>query len=101
MAKQRISVVIADDNDMMRGVLRAMLRGEEYDVIGEASNGVLAVDIADPCLCRLETGEVGQNFRLPVDHGIELIRADGPLGREKRLFDRSDFRTGVNHLLKA
>ena len=39
MSKRRISIVIADDNDMMRSILRAMLRGEEYDVIGEARNG--------------------------------------------------------------
>ena len=69
MAKQRISVVIADDNDMMRGVLRAMLRGEEYDVIGEASNGVLAVDIAE----RLKPDIVCLDVVMPEKTGIEAL----------------------------
>lgn len=69
MAKQRISVVIADDNDMMRGVLRAMLRGEEYDVIGEASNGVLAVDIAE----RLKPDIVCLDVVMPEKDGIEAL----------------------------
>ena len=69
MAKQRISVVIADDNDMMRGVLRAMLRGEEYDVIGEASNGVLAVDIAE----RLKPDIVCLDVMMPEKNGIEAL----------------------------
>ncbi|MBF1163945.1 response regulator [Dechloromonas agitata] len=69
MAKQRISVVIADDNDMMRGVLRAMLRGEEYDVIGEASNGVLAVDIAE----RLKPDIVCLDVVMPEKNGIEAL----------------------------
>ncbi len=69
MAKQRISVVIADDNYMMRGVLRAMLRGEEYDVIGEASNGVLAVDIAE----RLKPDIVCLDVVMPEKNGIEAL----------------------------
>ena len=46
MARRRISIIIADDNDMMRSILRGMLRGEEYDVVGEARNGQLAIDMA-------------------------------------------------------
>mgnify|MGYP000358384480 CR=1 FL=1 len=45
MRKRRVSVVIADDNDMMRGILRGMLRGEAYDVVGEARNGAAAVEL--------------------------------------------------------
>jgi two-component system chemotaxis response regulator CheY len=46
MAKKCISIVIVDDNDMMRSILRSMLRGDVYEVIGEARNGVLAVEMA-------------------------------------------------------
>lgn len=45
MAHKQISVVIAEDNDMMRAILRSMLRGEHYNVIGEARNGQSAVDL--------------------------------------------------------
>ena len=44
---KRCSVIVVDDNDMMRSILRGMLRGEEFEVIGEARNGVAAVDIAN------------------------------------------------------
>ena len=46
MAKKCISIVIVDDNDMMRSILRSMLRGDVFEVIGEARNGVLAVEMA-------------------------------------------------------
>lgn len=46
MAKRRISIIIVDDNDIMRSVLRGMLRGDKYEVIGEARNGILAVELA-------------------------------------------------------
>lgn len=32
---------------MMRTILRGMLRGKEYEVIGKVRNGIAAVDIAD------------------------------------------------------
>ena len=69
MTKQRISIVIADDNDVMRSVLRAMLRGEEYDVIGEASNGVVAVDLTG----RLKPDIVCLDVMMPEKNGIEAL----------------------------
>ena len=44
MNSKRISVVIVDDNDIMRSLLRGILRGEAYDVIGEARNGNAAIE---------------------------------------------------------
>ena len=69
MAKQRISVVIADDNDMMRSILRAMLRGEGYDVIGEARNGVQAVELAG----RLKPVIVCLDVMMPEKNGIDAL----------------------------
>lgn len=69
MPKRRISVVIADDNDMMRSILRGMLRGEEYDVIGEASNGVAAVDL----VARLKPDVVCMDVVMPEKNGIEAL----------------------------
>ena len=69
MPKRRISVVIADDNDMMRSILRGMLRGEEYDVIGEASNGVAAVDLVG----RLKPDVVCMDVVMPEKNGIEAL----------------------------
>jgi len=70
MAIKRISIVIADDNDMMRSILRAMLRGEEYDVIGEARNGQAAIDT----VTRLQPDIVCMDVMMPEKSGIEALR---------------------------
>jgi two-component system chemotaxis response regulator CheY len=69
MAKRRISIVIADDNDMMRGILRGMLRGHEYDVVGEARNGLAAVEISG----RLKPDIVCMDVMMPEKNGIEAL----------------------------
>ncbi|MBU1365046.1 MAG: response regulator [Gammaproteobacteria bacterium] len=69
MARRRLSIIIADDNDMMRSILRAMLRGEEYDVVGEARNGQAAIDIVD----RLKPDIVCMDVVMPEKSGIEAL----------------------------
>jgi two-component system chemotaxis response regulator CheY len=69
MAKKRISIVIADDNDMMRSILRAMLRREEYDVIGEANNGQSAIEIVN----RLKPDIVCMDVIMPEKSGIDAL----------------------------
>lgn len=69
MTKQRISIVIADDNDMMRSILRGMLRGEAYDVIGEARNGLAAVEVVG----RLKPDIVCMDVMMPEKNGIEAL----------------------------
>ncbi len=66
---KRTSVVIVDDNDLMRSLLRAMLRGEEYEVIGEARNGNAAVEIAQ----RLKPQIVCMDVIMPEKNGIEAL----------------------------
>lgn len=70
MARRRISIIIADDNDMMRSILRGMLRGEEYDVIGEARNGQSAIDMVE----RLQPDIVCMDVMMPEKNGIEALR---------------------------
>ncbi|MDP2882016.1 MAG: response regulator [Azonexus sp.] len=69
MVRRRITIVIAEDNDMMRSILRAMLRGEEYDVIGEARNGQAAIDI----VARLKPDIVCMDVMMPEKSGIEAL----------------------------
>lgn len=40
-------VLIVDDNDLMRTLLRGILRGEEYQIMGEARNGALALEFME------------------------------------------------------
>jgi two-component system chemotaxis response regulator CheY len=70
MAKTRLSIVIAEDNDMMRSLLRAMLRGEEYEVVGEARNGQTAIDMVE----RLKPDIVCMDVVMPEKSGIEALR---------------------------
>lgn len=69
MASRRISILIAEDNDMMRSILRGMLRSEEYDVIGEARNGQSAIDMVD----RLQPDIVCMDVMMPEKNGIEAL----------------------------
>ncbi len=69
MTMKRISIVIVDDNDMMRAILRGMLRGDEYEVIGEARNGIIAVDMAE----RLKPDIVCLDVVMPEKNGLEAL----------------------------
>ena len=66
---KRSTVIIVDDNDMMRGILRGMLRGEKYEVIGEGRNGVVAVDIAE----RLKPDIMCLDVMMPEKDGIQAL----------------------------
>jgi len=69
MTKRRTTIMIVDDNDMMRSILRGMLRGEAYEVVGEARNGLLAVEMAD----RLKPDIVCLDVMMPGKNGIEAL----------------------------
>lgn len=40
---EKHSVIVVDDDNMMREMLKFILRSEDYPVIGEASNGQDAI----------------------------------------------------------
>ena len=69
MNKKRFSIVIVDDNDMMRGILRGIVRGEEYDVIGEARNGNLAIEISE----RLKPDIICLDVMMPEKDGLQAL----------------------------
>ncbi|WP_374328815.1 response regulator transcription factor [Azonexus sp.] len=66
MNKNALSVLIVDDNDMMRTILRGMLRGDEYEIVGEARNGVQAVEAAE----RLRPAIVCMDVLMPEKNGL-------------------------------
>lgn len=69
MAGKRISILIVDDNDIMRTVLRGVVRGDHYEVVGEASNGNLAIDLAR----RLKPDIVCLDVMMPEKNGLEAL----------------------------
>ena len=40
-------ILIVDDNDLMRTLLRGILRVETYQIIGDARNGILALEFIE------------------------------------------------------
>lgn len=71
MPAKPLSVLIVDDNDIMRTLLRAILRNDErFDVIGEARNGLSAVDMTR----RLKPQVVCLDVVMPEMDGLEALR---------------------------
>jgi DNA-binding NarL/FixJ family response regulator len=66
-----IRVLVADDQSMVRAGFRMLLGGEEdMEVVGEASNGVEAVDMA----ARFNPGIILMDIRMPELDGLQATR---------------------------
>ncbi len=71
------TVLIVDDDEEIRHVLRLLCEAEDLDVVGEASNGVEAV----PMALRTQPNFVILDYRLPRLDGegaAEILRAVTP-----------------------
>jgi len=64
-------VVIVDDNDLMRTLLRGILRDNEYQVVGEAKNGIGALELAE----RLRPDIICMDVIMPEMGGLEALQA--------------------------
>lgn len=69
--EQRIRVVVADDQDLVRSGFRLILLSYGIDVVGEARDGVEAVELAR----RLLPDVVLMDIRMPHMNGIEATRS--------------------------
>ncbi len=65
----KIRVVIIDDYDMTRMLLRIILNSENYDVVGEASDGKEGLDL---CL-KLKPDLILLDVIMPVMNGLEAL----------------------------
>jgi two-component system chemotaxis response regulator CheY len=63
-------VLIVDDNDMMRSLLRGLLRSEHYQVVGEARNGALALDFIE----KNKPDIVFLDVMMPEMDGLEALQ---------------------------
>jgi len=66
----RVRVLVVDDNDGFRGSLAALLGGEDLEVVGEASNGIEAIQLVN----ELGPDVVLMDVRMPEMDGIETTR---------------------------
>lgn len=65
------SVLVVDDDSMLRDVLKAILRADDYEIAGEASNGEAAL-----MACRkLSPGVVLLDINMPGIDGLEVLHA--------------------------
>ena len=68
---ERIRVMVADDHPIMRNGLREALDGEEdFEVVGEASDGVEAVRMAK----RVEPDVIVMDVMMPGKDGVDACR---------------------------
>jgi len=66
----RVRVLVVDDNDGFRGSLAALLGGEDLEVVGQASNGIEAIELVN----ELGPDVVLMDIRMPQMDGIETTR---------------------------
>lgn len=71
MKKNRPKILIVDDNDLMRTLLRGLLRNEEYEIVGEAKNGIVALELAE----RLRPDIVCMDVMMPEMDGLEALQS--------------------------
>jgi two-component system chemotaxis response regulator CheY len=63
------SVLVVDDDSMMRKMLRLTLLSENYQVIGEAANGKSAIELC----ARLKPELVLLDINMPVMDGLQAL----------------------------
>jgi two-component system chemotaxis response regulator CheY len=63
-------ILIVDDNDLMRTLLRGILRSEDCLVIGEAKNGVIALDFIE----KTKPDVVFLDVVMPEMDGLETLQ---------------------------
>lgn len=70
MATHSPKVLIVDDNDLMRTLLRGILRSESCQVVGEAKNGTIALELVD----RTYPDVVFLDVMMPEMDGLEVLQ---------------------------
>lgn len=70
MAHVKSTVLIVDDNDMMRTLLRGILRSEDFDVVGEGRNGQRAIELVG----RFKPEVVCLDVMMPEMDGLAALK---------------------------
>lgn len=63
-------IVIVDDNDMTRALLRGLLTSEAYQVVGEANNGEQGLEVA----LRMRPDIVCLDVNMPRTDGLTVLK---------------------------
>jgi two-component system, chemotaxis family, chemotaxis protein CheY len=65
-----VTVLIIDDNDVSRSMLRHILASEKYQVVGEAGNGQLGLELAE----RLQPILICLDIMMPTTSGLDVLK---------------------------
>ena len=65
-----VTVLIVDDNDVSRSMLRHVLANEKYQVVGEAGNGQLGLELAE----RLQPMLICLDIMMPATNGLDVLK---------------------------
>lgn len=84
----RIKVVIADDHDLFRDGLSVLLsRDEEIEILGEAPDGKVLVDMVSQC----DTDVIITDLMMPEMDGVQAIKKITASGSKARILALSTF----------
>ncbi|HXA46084.1 MAG TPA: response regulator [Burkholderiaceae bacterium] len=67
---RKMTVLIVDDNEMTRSLLRSIIQGDLFDVIGEASDGTSGLERA----YKLKPDIVCLDVSMPGRDGLEILQ---------------------------
>ena len=70
MQNRSPKILLVDDNDLMRTLLRGILRSESCQVVGEAKNGLIALDLIE----RVLPDVVFLDVMMPEIDGLEALQ---------------------------
>ena len=70
MSPNPAKILIVDDNDLMRTLLRGILRNENCQIIGDARNGILAIEFIE----RTQPDIVFLDVMMPEMDGLEALQ---------------------------
>lgn len=69
-SKKKLRILLADDESIIRLDLREMLKEQGHDIVGEASNGQEAVELAE----KLNPDLIVMDIKMPVMDGLEAVK---------------------------
>jgi len=92
----RVSVVLADDHPLIRQGVRRLLEREEFEVLGEASDGLGVIGLAE----QLHPDVVVLDLAMPTLNGISAVREIAKVSPRTKVILLTMY-TEEHHVLEA